>query len=128
MSEATGDTTPTRLILIRHGESRTTVDRVIGGPRTCSGLSDLGRRQTERLRDRLAESGPGLVVPTASSALTVAAASRPDDTSESVDRFLAAWRFSRLRFVSLRFDRAFDLGQIFGLGRFHRRRRLSPFE
>jgi probable phosphoglycerate mutase len=30
---------------------------VIGGPRTCSGLSDLGRQQAERLRDRLAETG-----------------------------------------------------------------------
>jgi probable phosphoglycerate mutase len=47
----------TRVVLIRHGESRTTVDRVIGGPRTCSGLSDLGRQQAERLRNRLAETG-----------------------------------------------------------------------
>ena len=43
MSDVAGDTPPTTLVLIRHGESRTTVDRVIGGPRTCSGLSDLGR-------------------------------------------------------------------------------------
>ena len=57
MSDVPGDTPPTRLVLIRHGESRTTVDRVIGGPRTCSVLSDLGRRQVERLRDRLAETG-----------------------------------------------------------------------
>lgn len=47
----------TRVVLIRHGESRVTVDRVIGGPRTCSGLSDLGRQQSERLRDRLLETG-----------------------------------------------------------------------
>ena len=46
----------TRLVLVRHGESKTTVARVIGGHRTCSGLSDLGRQQAERLRDRLAES------------------------------------------------------------------------
>ena len=43
----------TRLVLVRHGESKTTVARVIGGYRTCSGLSDLGRQQAERLRDRL---------------------------------------------------------------------------
>ena len=43
----------TRLVLIRHGESKTTVARVIGGHRTCSGLSELGRQQAERLRDRL---------------------------------------------------------------------------
>jgi probable phosphoglycerate mutase len=39
-------------VLVRHGESNVTVDRVIGGPRTCSGLSPLGRQQAERLRDR----------------------------------------------------------------------------
>jgi probable phosphoglycerate mutase len=44
----------TRLILIRHGESNTTVARRIGGHRTCSGLSPLGREQSLRLRDRLA--------------------------------------------------------------------------
>ena len=48
---------PTTLVLIRHGESNVTVDRVIGGHRTCSGLSDLGRRQAERLRDRLITTG-----------------------------------------------------------------------
>jgi probable phosphoglycerate mutase len=57
MSEETADLPPTRLFMIRHGESRVTVDRVIGGPRTCNGLSDLGRRQAERLRDRLRETG-----------------------------------------------------------------------
>jgi 2,3-bisphosphoglycerate-dependent phosphoglycerate mutase len=41
-------------VLVRHGESKTTVARVIGGPRTCSGLSPLGRQQAERLRDRWA--------------------------------------------------------------------------
>ena len=47
----------TRLVLVRHGESKTTVARVIGGPRACTGLSDLGRQQAERLRDRWAVSG-----------------------------------------------------------------------
>jgi probable phosphoglycerate mutase len=45
---------PTRLVLIRHGESQVTVRRVVGGPRTCTGLSELGVQQAERLRDRLA--------------------------------------------------------------------------
>lgn len=44
----------TRLILIRHGESVVTVDQVVGGPETCSGLSPLGVRQAEALRDRWA--------------------------------------------------------------------------
>ena len=40
------------------------VDRSIGGPRTCAGLSELGARQCERLADRLAETGElGDVVP-----------------------------------------------------------------
>lgn len=47
----------TRLVLIRHGESVATVTRRIAGRRTCSGLSPLGRRQAEALRDRLADTG-----------------------------------------------------------------------
>lgn len=50
-------TDPTRVVLVRHGESNVTVARVIGGHRTCSGLSELGRQQAERLRARLAASG-----------------------------------------------------------------------
>lgn len=43
----------TRLILVRHGESRANADKYIGGPRSCMGLTDLGRRQVEALRDRI---------------------------------------------------------------------------
>ncbi|MFN8020044.1 MAG: histidine phosphatase family protein [Acidimicrobiales bacterium] len=42
----------TRFVYVRHGESNSTVARVIGGFRTCSGLSPLGVRQAEALRDR----------------------------------------------------------------------------
>lgn len=55
MSEA--EHRPTRVVLIRHGESVVTVNRVVGGPRTCSGLSELGERQGERLRSRLERTG-----------------------------------------------------------------------
>lgn len=48
---------PTRVVLVRHGESKSTVARTIGGPRSCSGLSELGRRQAQRLCDRLSASG-----------------------------------------------------------------------
>jgi probable phosphoglycerate mutase len=34
-----------------------TVKRIIGGPRSCSGLSPLGVEQAERLRDRLRRTG-----------------------------------------------------------------------
>ena len=49
------DVTP--LDLIRHGEARAALDRVVAGERGCSGLSDLGRTQARLLRDRLARTG-----------------------------------------------------------------------
>ncbi|MEQ1700271.1 MAG: histidine phosphatase family protein [Ilumatobacteraceae bacterium] len=54
MRRPVGSADVTRLVLVRHGESIVTVNRVIGGHRTCSGLSPLGRQQAERLRDRWA--------------------------------------------------------------------------
>lgn len=54
MSSNRADLAPTRLLVVRHGESNVTVQRQIGGPRTCTGLSDLGRQQAQRLRDRMA--------------------------------------------------------------------------
>jgi broad specificity phosphatase PhoE len=45
----------TRVVLVRHGESVSTVARRIGGHRTCGGLSPLGAQQAERLRMRWAE-------------------------------------------------------------------------
>jgi 2,3-bisphosphoglycerate-dependent phosphoglycerate mutase len=47
----------TRLTLIRHGESNVTVKRIIGGLKSCTGLSELGVRQAEHLRERLARTG-----------------------------------------------------------------------
>lgn len=52
-----GEASPTTLVLIRHGESIVTVNRVIGGFRTCTGLSPLGHLQADRLRNRLTETG-----------------------------------------------------------------------
>lgn len=57
MSVSSGDVSKegrTRLIFVRHGESVVTVDRVIGGERTCTGLTELGRAQAQALADRLA--------------------------------------------------------------------------
>jgi broad specificity phosphatase PhoE len=50
-------TAPTRLVLVRHGESACNVRQVIGGLTGCTGLSKLGVRQVEALRDRWARSG-----------------------------------------------------------------------
>jgi probable phosphoglycerate mutase len=44
-------------VLVRHGESNVTVRQVVGGERSCDGLSPLGRRQSEVLRDRLVATG-----------------------------------------------------------------------
>lgn len=58
----------TRLIFVRHGESQVTVNRVVGGPRSCVGLSELGRRQAANLRDRWAQTSefaPDLVISSA---------------------------------------------------------------
>jgi probable phosphoglycerate mutase len=44
----------TRLLLVRHGESNATVHQLVGGTKGCTGLSELGRQQSARLRDRLA--------------------------------------------------------------------------
>jgi probable phosphoglycerate mutase len=45
------------LILVRHGESNATVARIVGGPTSCTGLSPLGRQQTEALAERLGRTG-----------------------------------------------------------------------
>ena len=46
-----------RLVLVRHGHAHAGFHGVIGGPRGCSGLTDLGRRQAAALRDHLAATG-----------------------------------------------------------------------
>ena len=47
----------TRLVLIRHGESRAQELGILGGHEGCTGLSNLGREQVGKLRDRLAATG-----------------------------------------------------------------------
>ena len=68
---------PTRLVLVRHGESQVTVRRVVGGMRTCSGLSPLGRRQTEALARRLGDTSE-----VAADALYASAYPRAIETAE----------------------------------------------
>ena len=46
-----------RLILVRHGDAHAGFAGVISGRNGCVGLTDLGRRQAEALRDHLASSG-----------------------------------------------------------------------
>jgi len=49
--------TDTRVVLVRHGESFATVERYIGGVRSCRGLTDLGKAQAEALGERLGRTG-----------------------------------------------------------------------
>ena len=44
---------PTRLVLIRHGESASNAGGWLSGQETCGGLTDLGVAQAEALRTRL---------------------------------------------------------------------------
>jgi probable phosphoglycerate mutase len=52
----------TKIILVRHAESNVTVSQVGGGELTCTGLSELGIRQAQRLRDRLRDEGAAVDV------------------------------------------------------------------
>lgn len=47
----------TRIVLVRHGESRAQELGIVGGHDGCQGLSELGRRQVALLRDRLRDTG-----------------------------------------------------------------------
>ncbi len=49
--------TGTRLVLVRHGEANAFTEQFVAGHKSCTGLSDLGRRQAEALRDRLSRTG-----------------------------------------------------------------------
>lgn len=75
---ATTDDTPdidTRMLLVRHGESNATVGRLLAGELADTGLSELGIRQSEALRDRLSAEGmrvDGVVASTLPRALETA--------------------------------------------------------
>lgn len=47
----------TSVVLIRHGESVANAERLIGGPRSCGGLTSAGRSQVEALARRLRATG-----------------------------------------------------------------------
>ncbi|WP_112136090.1 histidine phosphatase family protein [Glycomyces dulcitolivorans] len=44
----------TELVLVRHGQAECNAVGVVGGPATCTGLTDLGRRQVHAAATRLA--------------------------------------------------------------------------
>jgi probable phosphoglycerate mutase len=46
-----------KLIMVRHGEAHAGFTGPIAGPRGCAGLTDLGRRQAEALREHLVSTG-----------------------------------------------------------------------
>ena len=73
----------TTLLLVRHGESVVTVRGVMGGEKSCEGLSDLGRRQAAALRDRWQSGGEPPVDVLVSSTLP-----RARETAEIVNEHL----------------------------------------
>ena len=73
----------TTLLLVRHGESVVTVKGVMGGEKSCEGLSDLGRRQAEALRERWKLGGEPTVDVVVSSTLL-----RARETAEIVNELL----------------------------------------
>ncbi|MFD6324443.1 histidine phosphatase family protein [Streptomyces sp. NPDC058442] len=44
----------TELVFVRHGQAQCNADGLVGGPRTCTGLTDLGYAQVEQAARRLA--------------------------------------------------------------------------
>ncbi|MFE6287837.1 histidine phosphatase family protein [Streptomyces sp. NPDC057877] len=44
----------TELVFVRHGEAQCNVNGLVGGPRTCTGLTNRGYAQVERVAHRLA--------------------------------------------------------------------------
>lgn len=47
----------TRIVLVRHGQAIAGVNRIVGGHKGCTGLSDLGREQAQALAARLGRTG-----------------------------------------------------------------------
>ncbi|MEW1722075.1 histidine phosphatase family protein [Streptomyces sp. NPDC093109] len=43
----------TELVFVRHGEAHCNADGIVGGPATCTGLTNLGYTQIEKVADRL---------------------------------------------------------------------------
>ena len=75
--------TDTRVVLVRHGESFATVERYIGGVRTCKGLTDHGKLQSRSLGERLARTGELTV-----DALVSSSFKRAIETAEIVAPFI----------------------------------------
>ncbi|HVB92019.1 MAG TPA: histidine phosphatase family protein [Acidimicrobiales bacterium] len=70
----------TRVVLVRHGEAACNVNRVVGGVRGCSGLTELGRRQVAALAERLGQTGEMVGV----SALYASVLPRAVETAEQL--------------------------------------------
>jgi len=78
----------TRVVLVRHGQSVATVERVAGGELGCRGLTDLGRRQALALAERLRMTGELGVV----RALLASTLPRAIETAELIAPALAGRR------------------------------------
>lgn len=78
----------TRIVLVRHGEGHCNVDGVIGGPMGCTGLTEVGQGQADKLSRRLVRTGELGAV----GALYASALPRAIQTARVLAPALDAWR------------------------------------
>jgi 2,3-bisphosphoglycerate-dependent phosphoglycerate mutase len=89
----------TRLLLVRHGDSHHKAAGIAGGPLSCKGLTDVGREQVIRLRDRLVARGDlggplhfyASVVPRAVETAEILAAGLAEGATVTTDCDLCSW-------------------------------------
>jgi 2,3-bisphosphoglycerate-dependent phosphoglycerate mutase len=81
----------TRIVLVRHGESRCNVEQVVGGRRGCTGLTPHGVEQVQALADRLLATGE-----LAAAALYASSLPRAIETAEILRPALEAGRAGAL--------------------------------
>jgi RHS repeat-associated protein len=87
---------PTGLLLVRHGEAICNVTGVVGGPRSCTGLTPLGREQARQLAARLSR-GEAVTVMYTAPRLRVQETSRPGCLAALVGRLIAWFTLECLR-------------------------------
>lgn len=80
----------TRLLLVRHGQSVAQAEGIVGGPTGCRGLSELGRHQVERLRERWRNTG------TTADVLLTSTLPRAIETAEILNEVLGGLAIERI--------------------------------
>lgn len=115
----------TRIVLVRHGESRCNVDGIVGGDRGCTGLTRHGVEQVEALVERLSASGELAGV----AALYASSLPRAIETAEILRPTLERTSGGRALPVIVEYDvRELDPGAADGLAWTDAYERWGPFD